>query len=167
MAEQNNSLSLKDVLALLESQNRASDERMMKAIAEIKKPSPEEQEKLDKERARTIKRSQERVAEAKAMEEGQIQAQRLCHHIKRDGSPAWGGQVNSDGNFRPICTQCRLIGPPIKAPKEMYTGGVNLQDKELFPRLTLEMLMAWHHSYGSHKEQGCECDRLKHFVKAA
>jgi hypothetical protein len=170
MAEQNNNLSLKDVLTLIETINKASDERMMKAIAEIKKPSVEEQEKLDKEKARTIKKHQERVTEAKAEEEGRLAAQRACgmrNHTKRDGSPAWGGQINSDGQFRPICTQCRLVGPPIKAPREMYTSGVNLQDKEIFPRLTLEMLMAWHHSYGSHKASGCECEHIKPLLEAA
>jgi hypothetical protein len=50
---------------------------------------------------------------------------------------------------------------------EMYTSGVNLQDKEIFPRLTLEMLMAWHHSYGSHKEHGCECEHIKPLLQAA
>jgi uncharacterized ferredoxin-like protein len=65
MAEQNTNLSLKDVLALIETINKASDERMMKAIAEMKKLSPEEQEKFDKEKARTIRKSRSALLKPK------------------------------------------------------------------------------------------------------
>jgi hypothetical protein len=74
-------------------------------------------------------------------------------HTKRDGSPAWGGQINSDGISGQSVLNVVCWASNQSAKRDVHIGGVNLQDKEIFPRLTLEMLMAWHHSYGSHKEQ--------------
>ncbi len=125
---------------------------MMKAFAaELKKPTELEQKKIDDDRNRLLRQAAIRRNEAKIEEEARISTQRGCAHVKRDNSPAWGGQVNSDGYVRPMCTICRKIMPEIKAPVEWIANGVNMQDKEIFPKLTEEMLLEWHKVQGGAK----------------
>ena len=98
----------------------------MAAIAEMKKPSVEEQEKIDaaKERARLNKRA------AIEMGERTIRAekahQRVCAHSQPDGNTSFRGQVNSDNCYRLYCMNCKYISPPIHATPEQIASGLNL-----------------------------------------
>lgn len=149
MSEQ--TLTMKDVLAILELQNEKQTETMLKFAEKLKEPTAEQQAKIDADKARLEKQRLERVHEAKIEEESRTFAQLRCAHVKKDRSPAWGGGVNGDGYVRPMCTVCYKIMPEIKAPMEWIQGGVNFQDKELFPVLTEDMLMKWHHAFGGPK----------------
>src|SRR5580765_4329712 len=68
------------VLALLNKMNESADERMLKAIAEIRKPSAEEQAKLDQEFAKRKERAAAAVKLAMAEEQGKENAARSCPH---------------------------------------------------------------------------------------
>jgi hypothetical protein len=149
MSEQ--TLTMKDVLEIIRLQSEENRKAMLDFAVELKKPTAEQQKKIDEDKARLEKQRQERVYEAKIEEESRTSAQSRCAHVKKDGKPAWGGGVNGDGYVRPMCTQCFKIMPEIKAPMEWIQSGVNFQDKELFPILTEEMLVKWHHAFGGPK----------------
>lgn len=138
-------ITLADVLALLKEDREAHREEMATLVAQITEP---QRRKDEEERQKLLRRAENAKKEARIEEEARTSAQRVCAHKKRDGSPSWGGQVNTDGYVRPMCTQCFKIMPEIKAPVEWIQNGVNLQNKEIFPSLTEADILAWHKAYG-------------------
>jgi hypothetical protein len=145
MAEKQ-SLSTEDILALFKQMQESSNANLIEAIKELKKPNELEQKKLNEEKERLRRESEIRVDQARRDEEFRTQAQKACAHKKRDGNSSFGGQVNSDGYVRFVCTQCFLIAPEVKAPDEWIRSGVNAQDPDnaFMKQLTLKQIEAWH-----------------------
>lgn len=159
MAKNDKSMSvpqftLNDVMDLLRQINDDNQKNMLMAIAEMKKPTAAEQEKLDKENAAIARKNEMRRQTMLAEEKVRKDAQTACQHKKKSRTgafvSAWGGQVNSNGYWYPLCTQCQMIGPEVKAPVEWLTGGVNATDTDnpIWANLTLDMLKEWQRRTG-------------------
>lgn len=138
--------TLKDIAALVAQMNENNQQTVKTLVEEMRKPTPEQVEKKAKEDAEARKRQEMRLAQAKRTEAVEKQGQANCRHVKKDGMPSFGGQVNADGYVRPMCTQCFKVFPKIKAPDEWVRLGCNFQDKDVFPAgsLTEELLLKWH-----------------------
>jgi hypothetical protein len=152
MAEKQN-LSTDDILALFKQMQESSNANLIEAIKELKKPNELEQKKLDQEKERMRRESEIRVDQARRDEIFRTQEQSNCSHKKMDGSASWGGQVNSDGYVRFMCTQCRFLAPEVKAPDEWIRSGVNAQDPHnlVMKNLTLAQIVAWQKAFGGPK----------------
>src|SRR5580765_5618228 len=131
------------VLELLNKMNQSADERMLKAIAEIKKPTAEEQEKLDREKAKLRERVLAAAKLAQAQEQAKDNAAKFCPHgTTHSGTKAfthqWRAQIHTpDGEkpyYIPRCTQCgstwdRWVGaksPKILASSDQIQNGINI-----------------------------------------
>lgn len=149
--------TIKDVMLMMEEVNKAADERMFKLVHEMKKPTEAEQRKIDNEKMLLDRRMENRRREMIAEEKARTDAQKICPHKKkaRNGTfvSAWGGQVNSDGYWYPLCTTCQLVGPEVKAPQEWITGGVNATDPEhpIWTSLNFATLLEWQKRSGGPK----------------
>ena len=140
---ENQGYSLDQVLELLNKVNQAADERMLKAIAEIKKPSPEEQAKLDREHAKARERALSAARLAMAEEQGRDNAAKNCPHgTTHRGTGVmkhqWRAQTCTPYGEKPYyiprCTQCgstwdRVFGlpsPKVLANSDQLQSGVNM-----------------------------------------
>ena len=124
-------------------QNR---EAMVEFARELKKPSPEEQEKLDKAKERERISRVARVREAVQDEHVRKTTQFYCSHIKHaEGvykqEHAFRGQVNNDNCCRPQCIRCNKLFPPFKVTEENMKSGMSLQN---IKTLTAEALYHAH-----------------------
>lgn len=136
-----------DLLKLIADMQERSDERMMRAITELKKPLPHEQAKIDKEIELERRKRVAKVKEAVAYGRTEREAQFNCKHIKvAEGimpqGHAFRAQVNSDNCFRPQCIRCFKSFPPIKCTDEQLKSGTALQNVKT--GLTAEVLLQWH-----------------------
>lgn len=99
---------LQDLLLKQSQQNaEAIGASFVEAIKELKKPSPEEQEKLDAAKKRDRQRRNAGVMEA--IEVGLIQAreQSYCSHTKENGRHTFAGRVLNNGDASVCCMRCK------------------------------------------------------------
>lgn len=140
---ENQGISPEQLTAILDAINSRSDERMIQFAKELKKPSAEEQAKLDKDRAKTLERALAAKKLARAEEQRQENQARGCPHgTTHSGTKVfthqWRAQVHTpDGEkpyYVPRCTQCgttwdRWVGassPKIAASSDQIQNGVNM-----------------------------------------
>ena len=135
------------LMELLAERDRVADERMLKAIAEIKKPTEHEQAKIDKEieleRRKKVAKIREAVSYGRTERENQFRCQHIKHAegIMPQGH-AFRSQVNSDNHFRPQCIRCFKNFPRIKCTDEQLKSGTALQNVKV--GLNAEVLLQWH-----------------------
>lgn len=138
-----NGISAEQLTAILKAINESADERMIRFAQELKKPSAEEQAKIDKDKAKLKERILASAKLAEAEEKGRVNAAKFCPHgTTHSGTKAfthqWRAQVHTpDGEkpyYVPRCTQCgstwdRWVGasnPKILASAEQLQSGVNM-----------------------------------------
>lgn len=96
------------------------------AAAEFKRPSADEQEKLDKEKMLLDRKRKEGIEVAKFEEDQRKLAQTNCPHRKPDGSSTIHlGQIYSDGMIHPICVRCQMLLPAREVPRDMLIQGIS------------------------------------------
>jgi hypothetical protein len=96
----------------------------LEAVAEMRKPSAEEQQKIDEERGRRLAIARNA---AFAAQEGERQAKMLqgqCSHSKPNGKTAFVAQVNSNGCYRAFCPYCHYTSPPIRVEEYQKANGL-------------------------------------------
>lgn len=155
-----NSFSMEQVLQMFAAMNKQNQENLLEAIKELKKPSPEEQAKLDKDKAKLLERVTSAALLAKATEEGKRNAARNCPHgTTHPGTKAfthqWRAQVHTPSNekayYEPRCTQCGstwnmmpeyadLPSGKILASNDQLQGGVGLDQ---YGERNIEQLFRW------------------------
>ena len=135
--------TIDQVLELLNHQSVENQKNLLLAIQELKKPSPEEQAKLDQEHRKLKERAAAAVKVAMAEEQGKENAAKFCPHgTTHKGTHVfthqWRAQVMTpDGEkpyYIPRCTQCgstwdRVYGlpsPKLLASTDQMTQGVNM-----------------------------------------
>lgn len=147
-------------------QGNITMEQLLAILTEMKKPNEVEQfhydqakKKIEEEqenRKRLALRARENAERADRIRN---QGQAMCGHRKENGTTAWAGQVNSDGNTRFLCIRCGEVLPPVKAPDDWKTGGINTQmgaDVSGAMRfITKEMIISWHRSTHPGCHQSC------------
>jgi Sec-independent protein translocase protein TatA len=117
----------------------AITESVRASIQEFKKPTPDEQAKLDAEINR-IKEARIRAAEqGKAIAAQEAATQRNCQHVKPNGKHTFRGQVHSDGWAEIKCIRC-LVTFRVRPLPEHVAQGLRLEDVQ---GLTIQHLQAW------------------------
>jgi hypothetical protein len=136
-------ISPDQLASILDAINNRSDERMIKFAQELRKPTPEEQAKLDRDLAKTKERALAAARVAMADEEGKKNAAKMCPHgTTHEGTGVfkhqWRAQVHTPAGERayyiPRCTQCGstwdtvygLPSPKVVATQDQMKEGVNL-----------------------------------------
>lgn len=114
-------------------------------IQELKAPSAEEVEKKRKADLQMLDRQERSIINAAREEENRERGQASCPHRKRTGQTNFAGQPNADGYVRFICVGCTKEMPPVKAPQEWISGGVNAQDPNnpVMWSLTEAQILEW------------------------
>jgi hypothetical protein len=140
---ENQGISPEQLTQILDAINYKSDERMIKFAQELKKPSADEQAKIDKEKAKLAERVLAAAKLAQSQEQAKNNAAKFCPHgTTHAGTKAfthqWRAQVHTpDGEkpyYVPRCTQCgttwdRWVGAPspkILASSDQIQNGVNM-----------------------------------------
>lgn len=134
---------------ILKQQSEQQQQQFLEAIRELKKPSPEEQAKLDREKQQTERRVREQVELAKIETERREATKRGCpHSTTHPGTGVvrhtWRAQVHTPAGkapyFIPTCSQCLTQLDPIPATPEMLTNGVQL---DMYRSLDMAQLVKW------------------------
>jgi len=121
---------IKTVLEATAENNR---EMFLEAIKELKKPTPEQQEQLDRQKMIRERKAELMVLLAKDEEKGKRRKRERCSHLKPNGKIAIGGQIHADGLVHPLCVKCQTEFQPFKPNAEMMRSGVSLMDRGLTP----------------------------------
>lgn len=97
---------LQQLMMMVAKQNSADNrEALVEAIRELKKPTDEEQAKIDETKARREKFMAAMIESAKAEEANKIMIRRACNHLKPNGIKNYGGQVHGKEVIL-ICKTC-------------------------------------------------------------
>jgi hypothetical protein len=93
-------------MAALKQMSTDNRETTLAAIAELKKLSPEDQEKADREKQQLMEQTLRRVEAAKAQEAEIAERQAGCAHTMPNGQTNFRGQVLSNGWAHVFCSHC-------------------------------------------------------------
>ena len=125
-------------------------QQMATTIAtEMKRLTPREQAKQDKEDAQILRNEQESLQRAKSEIESREAKKRGCPHTMTHPATKvtwhrWVAQVHTPSHrkpyFVPLCQQCGTQLPEIAATQAMLTEGVQLDQ---YPTLNMETLENW------------------------
>lgn len=141
--EQQSGFTMDQVLELLNRQSVDNQNNLLLAIQELKKPTAEEQAKIDREKAKLKERVMAAAKLAKAEEQARANAAKFCPHgTTHSGTKAfthqWRAQVMTPEGEKPYyiprCTQCgspwsKWVGAPsekILATADQIQNGVNM-----------------------------------------
>lgn len=119
-----------DVMAMfleaLKQMSADNRETTLAAIAELKKPSPEDQEKADREKQQLMEQTLRRVEAAKAQEAEIAERQESCAHAMPNGQTNFRGQVNSNGWAHVFCSHCHKAYDFQATDVEANKSGLNV-----------------------------------------
>jgi DNA-binding transcriptional MerR regulator len=135
--------TIDQVLELLNHQSVENQKHLLLAIQELKKPSPEEQAKIDREHAKLKERAATAVKLAMAEEKAKENAAKYCPHgTTHKGTKIfthqWRAQIHMPAGEKPYylprCTQCgstwdRVFGlssPKIIASPEQIGNPIDM-----------------------------------------
>jgi hypothetical protein len=93
-------------LAALQQMSAENRETTLAAIRELKKLSPEDQEKADREKQQLMEATLRRVEAAKLQEAEIAERQESCSHTMPNGQTNFRGQVLSNGWAHVFCSHC-------------------------------------------------------------
>lgn len=166
---ENQGFSLADVMAILQQQNELNQQNFIAAVQELKKPTEAEAKKLADEKARHERNAKQAAADAMRAHEKEAAVQAACSHKKADGSTRWGGQVNGDGHVRFFCNNCMEILPPVKAPQEWMTNGVNCHAAEdvagAMRHITRDNILQWHATTAKDCKGDCKAAKYHKLIR--
>lgn len=113
-------------LAALQQMSADNRDNMIAAIQEMKKPSPEEQEKADRDKAQLLEQTMRRVEAAMAQAEEIAERQLNCAHTMPNGQTNFRGQVNSNGWAHVFCSHCHKTYDFQATDVEANKSGLNV-----------------------------------------
>ena len=93
-------------LAAMKQMSAENRETTLAAIQELKKLSPEDQQKADREKQQLMEQTLRRVEAAKLQEAEIAARQENCSHTMPNGQTNFRGQVNSNGWAHVFCSHC-------------------------------------------------------------
>lgn len=158
MAEQARAQEDAVPMSLLETILNKQHENMLEFAKEMRKPSELEQRKIDAENAKLMAKAESRRQAATAEMNLREMKRKNCSHSRTDGQHSWVGQVNADGFYRPMCQQCNIVLPAIKATSQQTTDGVNLHTYKRDGQTMLKHFEELHKSMEC-KDQACHVHR--------
>ena len=146
---QNVGLDMEQVFALIGKMDENNQKNLLATIAEMKKPTPAEQAKLDKEELKLKSQQESRLKIALAEEQRKKNNASYCRHATvHPGTGvvkhSWRAQVHTPHGekafFVPTCQICWTQSPKILATPDMLTQGVNLDQ---YSQIDYEVLKNW------------------------
>lgn len=123
------------LMALMSEQSKT----FMQGIAELRKPSEEDQKKADEARERRKQASINAAKMGQQITAQILSEQQRCRHAKPNNEHTFRGQVHSDGWARIKCQRC-MKSFTVRPLPEMVAQGLNLDQ---VPGLTVAHLEAW------------------------
>jgi hypothetical protein len=105
-AEGKDSTLVQAFLAAMRQMSAENRETTLAAIQELKKLSPEDQEKADREKQQLMEQTLRRVEAAKVQAAEIAERQELCMHTMPNGQTNFRGQVLSNGWAHVFCSHC-------------------------------------------------------------
>src|ERR1017187_9647321 len=93
-------------LSAMKQMSAENRETTLAAIQELKKLSPEDQEKADREKQQLMEQTIRRVEAAKVQAAEIAERQESCSHTMPNGQTNFRGQVNSNGWAHVFCSHC-------------------------------------------------------------
>lgn len=129
------------LMALMAEQSKT----FMQGIAELRKPTEDEQKKLDEARERRKQASINAAEMGKKITQQILDEQRRCGHVNPRNMHLFRGQVHSDGWARIKCQRC-MKSYTVRPLPEMVAQGLNLDQ---IPGLTAAHLEAWEKQSGA------------------
>lgn len=139
---------LQDFMKAMQEQNMAMMSQLIAqavaqavttAVAEYRKPSPEEQAVIDADKKRIMQARINAAKQGEAVQAALDAQQAGCSHTKPNGEHKFRGQVNSDGWAVIRCQQC-LIEFRVRPLPQHVAQGLSLHEVK---GLTIEHLRAW------------------------
>lgn len=137
---QQGSFSLEDVLRIVK-------ESTVAMAQEMKKPTPEQQAKIDEEKERQKKRVEASIAEANREKQRRDMEQMSCSHMKPhpyQGKTRIVAPLHGDGLHHPLCLFCRKEFKPFAPSNETIPIGMSLDD---FNGITPQIIEHWGNRY--------------------
>lgn len=114
-----------ELLRAQSTQGGITTEQLIQFAEALKKPSLEEQARMDADRERQIQNRKQNAEAARVEIEQKALHQSRCNHKMERGENAVFGQAHSDGMFHPICVRCLKEFPPVKLSAEQMMMGVS------------------------------------------
>lgn len=143
-------MSMEQAFELLAKMNESNQKGFLEAIKELKKPTEQEQKKIDEENARTLQRVKSAALQAKMAEEQRERIAKTCPHgTYHPGTGAFTHQFRAQIHspfgekpyFQPRCTQCgTTVKGKIYATPDQMQNGINLDQ---YKGIDLARLQAW------------------------
>lgn len=115
-----------DLMQMFREMLRDNREGMIEAIQELKKPSPEDQEKADQEKQQLLEQTMRRVRAAMAQAAEIAERQESCGHVMPNGQTNFRGQVNSNGWAHVFCSHCHKTYDFQATEVEANKSGLNV-----------------------------------------
>jgi hypothetical protein len=125
-------MTLQNLLAMVAEMGRTM-------ATELRKPSPDEQAKLDAEINRIKQARLHSAEQGKLVAAQEAMNQRNCQHLKPNGKHTFRGQVHSDGWAEIKCIRC-LVTFRVRPLPEHVAQGLQLENVQ---GLTIQHLQAW------------------------
>ena len=111
---------------LLARQSESADNRMLLLAQELKRKTPEEEEKLAKERERSLAVTRSKIEIAKRAEAAKLMRQASCTHKRKNNTNALGGQRNSNNYSQAVCNNCGWLSGPFKLHQYEIESGLDI-----------------------------------------
>lgn len=113
-------------LEALKQQSIDNRETTLAAIAEMRKLSPEDQEKADRDKQQLMEQTIRRVEAAKLGAAEIAERQKSCGHVMPNGQTNFRGQVNSNGWGHVYCSHCQKEYDFLATEIEANKSGLNV-----------------------------------------
>lgn len=141
----NTQFTTSDLRSILESVLEQQNTNTKDLIHELRKPTPEQVLKAKADELKKLAKAEQSIKDAFEEEQSRMGQQATCGHQKKNWQTQFVGHVNSDGYVRFTCIRCQKQMPPVKAPQEWVTNGVNAQDPNnpFMWKLTEQQIEAW------------------------
>lgn len=115
------------MMEMFEKMMQDNRESIIAAVQEMKKPSVEEQARLDDARNSSMELTRRRVEDARSREKDIADGQSACRHLSKDGQKTnLRGQVNSNGFAKAYCSGCQYLSDWFECHPHELTGGLNM-----------------------------------------
>jgi len=113
-------------MAAMKQMSADNRETTLAAIAEMRKLSPEDQEKADREKQQLMEATLRRVEAAKVQAAEIAERQESCGHVMPNGNTNFRGQVLSNGWAHVFCSHCHKTYDFEATDVEANKSGLNV-----------------------------------------
>lgn len=120
-------LTMQQIMELLAYQHQLSQQSMVEMVKEMKKPTEQEQRKIDEQVEKDLRFAKARAEVGAAEAERRVARQRVCSHKRPDHSWAASGQQLTGNEFQGKVYDCERLAIIfcLQCQKPLYVGPSN------------------------------------------